>query len=67
MIKKNLMMKHLWFTPEVYYKKGAISCLKYLEQSQILILIAPPVKNSDYFSKIEKFLKEKNTSYEEIT
>ncbi|MHA1720716.1 MAG: iron-containing alcohol dehydrogenase [Promethearchaeota archaeon] len=66
MIRKKLMIKRLWNTPEVYYKKGAISCLKSIDYSKFLVLIAEPIKNSEYYSKIEKYTQEKSVRIEII-
>lgn len=66
MIKKKLMVKRLWNTPEVYYKKGAIACLKSVDYSKFLVLIAEPIKQSDYYSKIEKYTQEKSVQTEVI-
>lgn len=64
MIKKKLMMKRLWFPPEVYYAKGAVSAIKKIEENKILILINEQIKNSTHFEKIEKNLSEKKVFYE---
>jgi alcohol dehydrogenase class IV len=64
MIKKKLMVKRLWYPPEVYYAKGGVSAVKSIEEKNILVIIAEPVKNSEYFEKIEKYLSEKNVSLE---
>jgi len=64
MIKKKTMMKRIWFPSEVYYAKGAISALKSIDEKKILVLLPPPVKNSENFEKIEKALTDKEVYYE---
>ncbi|MFX1451507.1 MAG: iron-containing alcohol dehydrogenase family protein [Promethearchaeota archaeon] len=63
MIKKLLRMSRIYFNPEVYYGKGTISCLKSIEYNNFLLLISNTVKQSDYFKKIESYLRKK--SYKE--
>ncbi|WP_371802844.1 iron-containing alcohol dehydrogenase [Candidatus Lokiarchaeum ossiferum] len=66
MIKKKLMVKRILNTPEVYYKKGAIACLKSIEATNLLLMVARPVHESEYFAKVEKYTKEKTTLIESI-
>ncbi len=59
MIKKKLMVKRIYNNPEVYYRKGAISVLKYIEYTKILLLISNTIRNSNYYQKIHSNLLEK--------
>ena len=66
MINKNLMVKKIYNSPEVYYRKGAISVLKHIEFKKFLILISNTIKNSKYYEKIKTYLSEKSIQEEII-
>ena len=60
MINKNLMVKRIYNSPEVYYRKGAVSVLKHIEYKKFLILISNTIKNTIYYEKIKSYLSEKS-------
>ena len=62
MIRKKLMVKKLYNNPEVYYGKGAVSCLKAIEQTKILFLVSGTVKASDYHTKLDGYFDKKDVT-----
>ncbi len=66
MINKNLMVKKIYNSPEVYYRKGAVSVLKHIEYTKFLILISNTIKNSEYYEKIKTYFSEKSIDEEII-
>lgn len=64
MIKKKMMVKRIFNNPEVYYQKGAISCLKNINYNNILILVSNTIKNSEYYNKVKSYLEGKKVQDE---
>lgn len=64
MIRKRLMVNKIWNVPELYYKKGAIVTLKYLELSNVLVLLYDTDQDSKIIQKIEKYLANFHTYVE---
>ncbi len=65
MIKKMLKLSKIYFNPEIYYGKGAVSCLKNIQQDNILLFVSGTIKNSEYYAEILSYL-DKKTYKEEI-
>ncbi|MHA1376878.1 MAG: iron-containing alcohol dehydrogenase [Candidatus Helarchaeota archaeon] len=65
MIKRNIMIPHLYHVNELYIGKGAFSALKYIEEEKFLIFVSKTVKNLENYKKIEKYCEGK-TYIEEI-
>lgn len=59
-------MSRVYFNPEIYYGKGAVSCLKSIEQDNLLILLSNTIKNSEYYKTIQSYLAEKSCKEEII-
>jgi len=60
MIKKMLKMSRIYYNHEVYYGEGAVSCLKEIQQDNLLIFVSNTVKNSDYYTHILSYLDKKS-------
>ncbi|MFX0134830.1 MAG: iron-containing alcohol dehydrogenase [Candidatus Hodarchaeota archaeon] len=65
MIKKNIMIPHIYYVNELFMGKGALSTLKYIEEEKFLIFVSKTVKFLENYQKIEKYLDGK-TYTEEI-
>lgn len=59
MIRKKLMVKRLYNNPEVYYRKGAVSCLRSVDYENFLICVSNTIKNSEYYTKLLSYLEDK--------
>ncbi|MFX1399583.1 MAG: iron-containing alcohol dehydrogenase [Promethearchaeota archaeon] len=66
LIKKMLRMSRFYFNPEVYYRNGAVSCLKEIPLNNLLILLSNTIKNSKYYNDTIKSYLDEKTIREEI-
>ncbi|MFX1237590.1 MAG: iron-containing alcohol dehydrogenase family protein [Promethearchaeota archaeon] len=59
MIKKYIKMSRVYLNPEIYYGKGAVSCLKAIPQNNLLLLLSNTIKNSEYYKTIQSYIENK--------
>ncbi len=57
----------IYYNPEVYYGKDAISCLKSIQQENLLILISNTIRNSEHYQIIQTHVSKKTCRVEIIT
>lgn len=66
MIKKNIMVPHIYHVNELFMGKGAFSILKNIKEENFLIFVSKTVKNLENYQKIENYLEGKTYNQEII-
>ncbi|MHA1383021.1 MAG: iron-containing alcohol dehydrogenase [Candidatus Helarchaeota archaeon] len=66
MIKRNIIIPHIYHVNELYMGKGSFSTLKYIEDDKFLIFVSKTVKNLENYKKIENYLDGKTYTEEVI-
>jgi hypothetical protein len=59
MISKRLMVPTVYGPGEVYFGQGAVMVLKSIEAREFLVLVTQPVKSSEHYGKVGKYLEGK--------